>query len=362
MSNTICPQCGLKPIHPGFKHCGRTCAIAATAAPSLAPTPAPVRNSGFVQFNRTGPLPAGGAPSQLQTPWQNQGAINPFPTNSGSPQCAYPGCPKPPYDHRAMYCSNTHREQAVTDGHAIGCLLCRTFPKMLGFYCGKVCQDQAIAAAPMVLPLEAGDPKFADIVNQFDASWRHTNKPKPEVKYVYKINQSEVITFNYARYRDAVEARGNFIAQRRSPGNECRRWHGTRRTCTLGDDPDDAELCGSSSCPLCCIISTNFKRELINTSGRSFNRFGVGIYASATSSKSDDYCSNGTFSPYKAMLLTHVVVGKGIKLTQDSTTLTDAPSGYDSVLGETGGSLKYDEVVVYNNAAIQPAWLVVYGP
>ncbi|KIO16997.1 hypothetical protein M407DRAFT_85388 [Tulasnella calospora MUT 4182] len=89
-------------------------------------------------------------------------------------------------------------------------------------------------------------------------------------------------------------------------------------------------------------------------------RFGAGIYASSVSSKADDYSTNVRQSSYKAMLLTTVVVGRGYKLTRDKKSLTCPPDGYHSVLGEAGDTLNYDEVVVYDDDAIRPSWLVVY--
>lgn len=47
--------------------------------------------------------------------------------------------------------------------------------------------------------------------------------------------------------------------------------------------------------------------------------------------RSDDYSSNKTSSPYKAILLNKVVVGKGYKVTENNTSLSAPPSGYDSV-------------------------------
>jgi len=49
-------------------------------------------------------------------------------------------------------------------------------------------------------------------------------------------------------------------------------------------------------------------------------------------------------------------------MTQDSTKLTAAPAGYDSVLAEVvnGGSLNYDELICYTNDAIRPSYLVMY--
>ena len=72
-----------------------------------------------------------------------------------------------------------------------------------------------------------------------------------------------------------------------------------------------------------------------------------------------------------------MVVGKGYKMTVDDTTLTKPPTGYDSVsfvpgssfgvvltrsqvIGEVGSRLNYDELVVYDNDAIRPSYLVMY--
>ncbi|KAG6335683.1 hypothetical protein ID866_3417 [Astraeus odoratus] len=91
-------------------------------------------------------------------------------------------------------------------------------------------------------------------------------------------------------------------------------------------------------------------------------RFGAGIYTSSTSSKSNDYSTNMKPSNLKAILLNKVVVGKGYKMTQDNSSLTGPPPGYDSVLAEVkpGGSLNYDELVCYTENAIRPSYLVMY--
>jgi len=48
--------------------------------------------------------------------------------------------------------------------------------------------------------------------------------------------------------------------------------------------------------------------------------------------RSNDYSYNDSItSGWKALLLNKVVVGKGMKLTKDDTTLTQPPPGYDSV-------------------------------
>jgi len=96
--------------------------------------------------------------------------------------------------------------------------------------------------------------------------------------------------------------------------------------------------------------------------------------------RSNDYSQNDCKSNLKAILLNKVVVGKGYKVTHDLTSLTSPPAGYDSVsfieflfiwtylknylkvLAEKGGSLNYDELVVYTNDAILPSFLVMYEP
>jgi len=64
-------------------------------------------------------------------------------------------------------------------------------------------------------------------------------------------------------------------------------------------------------------------------------------------------------------------------MTVSNSALTEPPAGYDSVsvvsrrsfcgvlmgeqvLGEVGGRLNYDELVVYDNDAIRPSYLVMY--
>lgn len=147
--------------------------------------------------------------------------------------------------------------------------------------------------------------------------------------------------------RDMVEDRGRFTTQGLSPGNQRLLWHGTNRNCNIGDG-GRTSLCYSSECSLCCIIRTSF--DVTHSKKKTgWGRFGNGIYTSATSSKfvwyapiitavlilvvsrSNDYSKNLMYSPWKAVLLTYVVVGNAKKFTRDQPTLTQAPWGFDSV-------------------------------
>ncbi|KZT28143.1 ADP-ribosylation [Neolentinus lepideus HHB14362 ss-1] len=216
-----------------------------------------------------------------------------------------------------------------------------------------------------LLELSGNDPKYSGVLEQFRVSWRDPTKSFPPVYRIYKIYMPEDIHLRYEKYKAD-------IAQKRElpGGNECRRFHGTNRACCLGEN-GQTTLCDSENCSLCGILKYGFKLDLAGRNkpwGKHHGgRFGRGIYTSSTSSKSHDYCynlPNGRAGP-KAMLLTRVVVGRGKKLFKNDHTLTCPPDDYDAVIGEkrseSEGDLNYDELVVYNDHAVIPGYLIIYG-
>eukprot|EP00005_Dracoamoeba_jomungandri_P007468 CAMPEP_0174269538 /NCGR_PEP_ID=MMETSP0439-20130205/41405_1 /TAXON_ID=0 /ORGANISM="Stereomyxa ramosa, Strain Chinc5" /LENGTH=182 /DNA_ID=CAMNT_0015358377 /DNA_START=1346 /DNA_END=1894 /DNA_ORIENTATION=+ len=176
-----------------------------------------------------------------------------------------------------------------------------------------------------------------------------------------KLKPSQELTTRYEDYRAKIIARRPQYAKAGfkggGAGNEQRRFHGTRKICDFGEN-GNTRLCADSSCPTCSICRGGF---LINRAGVNFGwlRFGQGIYLSSTSSKSDDY-SHITEGGYKALLVIKVLVGKGKKMYEGDSTLRAAPVGYDSVLGEVGQELNYDELVVYDEAAVLPIAVILY--
>jgi len=209
----------------------------------------------------------------------------------------------------------------------------------------------------MITEIPEDHKKYKSVRDQFRQKWLHDDGC-PEVRAIYKIVYTNLNIAKYKQYLEKVEAKGNFVLRAGSRGNERRRWHGTTRTCNIGDK-GVTRFCSDPMCSLCCIMKTSFD-ILFFSSRTNFGRFGAGIYTSSTSSKSDSYSQNGCTSNWKAMLLNNVVVGEGYKTLVDDTSLTEPPAGYDSVLGEVGGSLNYDELVVYDNDAIRPSYLVMY--
>lgn len=93
-----------------------------------------------------------------------------------------------------------------------------------------------------------------------------------------------------------------------------------------------------------------------------FQRFGKGIYLAPNSSKCHDYTQGNPSHGFRAQLLCLVAQGARHELVQDNTKLMGAPEGFDSVYGcgKKGGSLNYDEIVVYEAKAVWPQYAVVY--
>ena len=131
-------------------------------------------------------------------------------------------------------------------------------------------------------------------------------------------------------------------------------YHGTGLKCAIYQN---ATVCSDNSCGICGVsqkgMLPNFK-----TSNITFQRFGNGFYLAPNSSKCHDYTRG--YDKYRAMLLFDVAEGNKYIVKNDQTTLTAPPQGYDSVYGQHGSSLNYDEIVLYKSEAILPTHVVVY--
>jgi len=341
-----CEHCKVRPKYTDGKathpFCSRTCANAAKSNGTQN-----VNGNGNSNTNSNG---TGHAPQRGNT---MPGALNiPPPVNT----CSTPGCQMAVYKDSSgapgKYCGKTHKALAHK-----GCVACRKADKSGKTIFCAACEVSVMQSAPAIVEIAEENETFKSVAQQFKRSWRHTTSC-PKVRAIYKIVATQQNVDKYNAYRDSVEARGHFTGVNRPPGNENRRWHGTRRKCTLGDN-GCTTFCSDPQCSLCCIIKTSF--DLAHFGKKtSWGRFGAGIYTSSTSSKSNDYTSTDSTSPWKAMLLNKVVVGKGYKILHDNPTMTAPPAGFDSVLAEVGGSLNYDELIVYTNDAVRPSYLVMY--
>jgi len=266
-----------------------------------------------------------------------------------------PGCTLAVYrdanGDAGQYCRMTHKLWGEK-----GCISCRRADKFgRSDYC-RACETNG---QPSLVPVPEDNETYRSVADQFRVTWRHP-RSCPTIRGIYAIVCTQRTTNRYNAYRDAVEARNKFAAKGFTPGNQRRRWHGTDRNCTIGDY-GRTSFCNSSDCSLCRIIGGSF--DIAHSKKKhTWGRFGNGIYTSSTSSKSDDYSKNLAVSPWKAIILAHVVVGKPKKFKKDRSTLERPPAGFDSVVGEPSrtGSLNYDEFVVYTNDAVRPGYLVMY--
>ncbi|KIO22225.1 hypothetical protein M407DRAFT_28240 [Tulasnella calospora MUT 4182] len=111
----------------------------------------------------------------------------------------------------------------------------------------------------------------------------------------------------------AIDASYSFEAEGMFAANERRLWHGTKRECTVGD-PGTAPtgFCKSTTYSICIIVQPSFSKE---KSARGF-MFEKGVCTSGTSFRSHGYTKQVAPSPYRAMLMYRVLVGKAKKLTQ----------------------------------------------
>ncbi|KAF8626100.1 hypothetical protein AX17_006596 [Amanita inopinata Kibby_2008] len=363
----LCDQCHLRPkFSDGAKihlYCSKTCAVKAKShggASSNGSNSSSGSNASNCDFCHVRAKYFDGVQTH---PFCSKACANSYRSKKSTPKgtCQAPGCSKSVHTSSkgslGEYCSLAHK----TLGENV-CLMCRQAPKMANsHFCGQNCTDDAEKKASLILEVPQGHSTFKSVADQFKTSWRHGTSCPP-VKHVYKIVASQTSHAAYNTYRNGVETRGQFATAGRSAGNENRRWHGTTRECSLGDK-GQTQFCSSQTCSLCSIVKSSYDLSLFGKK-TGWGRFGKGIYTSSTSSKSNDYSRNASScnSPLKAILLNKVVVGRGCKMIHDSTSLTTPPSGFDSVLAEKGGSLNYDELVVYTNDAIRPSFLVMYEP
>eukprot|EP01048_Picozoa_sp_COSAG05_P014360 COSAG05_NODE_1620_length_4389_cov_56.700466_1_plen_1167_part_00 len=136
-----------------------------------------------------------------------------------------------------------------------------------------------------------------------------------------------------------------------------------------GNEPNEHLLFhGCSDEALACITQDGFLKQFWTSAAGEWQRFGPGFYFALQSSKSHEYplemmsaLPAGTHS--RSMLLCKVLKGNVYRTTENMDKLTGAaPAGYHSVygVGTPGGPLSFDELVVYEEAAILPYAIVTY--
>ncbi|KAG9025764.1 hypothetical protein FRB95_009790 [Tulasnella sp. JGI-2019a] len=177
----------------------------------------------------------------------------------------------------------------------------------------------------------------------------------PEVHRIFAIRQVESgLQDEYDQYRSRIQG-------------EVLLFHGTSRKCRVGDPDMASELCGNKTCALCSIMYGGYDITRSNPTGL----LGQGLYSAALSSKATSYSKNAEDTPaegseFKAVMINAVSLGKSYQTSTSTISWDPSPSylppfRYDSVHGyvDTGSPFDTDELVVYQNDALRPAFLII---
>ena len=181
-----------------------------------------------------------------------------------------------------------------------------------------------------------------DVVSLFKSKWAPAKGACPAISSIFAVVNSS-LRQTWHRYKATLQT------------NDVRKYfHGTSLGCNI---MVNKTLCSDTNCGVCGISNTGFDRRCIRKN-IDFQRFGHGFYVAPNSSKCHDY-TQGKHG-YRAMVLFDVCPGNTYVLQRDDETLTQPPTGYNSVHGRAGQSLNYDELVLYNPDGAFPRYIIVY--
>ena len=195
---------------------------------------------------------------------------------------------------------------------------------------------------------------YKEVSEHFVKEWVKTtaefpNPPQPEA--IFAVQNTKLVE---AFHHYGAKLRKESSAE---SANSDLFFHGTALKCDL---KNTNEYCFDRNCGICGISQNGFDASRIGENIPRFKRFGHGIYLAPNSSKCHDYTQGVPEYGTRAQLLCLVACGAQYELLHDSTSLQQPPSQYHSVYGKSGGSLNYDEIVVYDVGAVLPQYVVLY--
>ncbi|CAM9611650.1 unnamed protein product [Scytosiphon promiscuus] len=208
-----------------------------------------------------------------------------------------------------------------------------------------------------LLRLASDQRRFEILANQFRECWQKGKEP--DVQRIYQIQLKDDLEMKIEGYQN-------------SKGNVCVAYHGT--SCHSACDffvKEKEGPCGRRTCSVCSICMKGFTVEKVGRTARSSSfqlRYGNGRYFSRVSGKSHDYSKTKiNLGPQRhyVVFVCEVSLGRAFQAKTHHLHRQPCPvPGYDSTEGLTtarGGSLNYDEVVVYDDAAARPTHLISYS-
>ncbi|CAE8641545.1 unnamed protein product [Polarella glacialis] len=289
--------------------------------------------------------------------------------NSPQQRCSLPGCAAPRYNdqstgHLHDFCGRSHAllaKQRGLVGLAAGPPIAQYLPQAVERVFGGTGRDDYSVAV-----LTRQHPKYEGIKEQFLDRWVHPG-PKPRVRRLLQVRNTQTVYNQYQAYLGTQVRQGY--------QTEHRRFHGTSLSpqCSFGIDMAST-LCTQNDCAVCGICRYGFDIDRQGASGslRLALRYGVGHYFSRTSSKSNDYAGaserQSAGQRTRLMFLCKVAPGpsfeaKEISMSDDDLAEQVHGRGYTSVEAKNtaeGGPLNHDELVIYQNEAAIPSYLIVY--
>ena len=195
-----------------------------------------------------------------------------------------------------------------------------------------------------MMEIDCHTPDFRQVSRTFTRQWvKPSLKPAPTDLKIFKVCNQTLET-QFQTYAQSLGHRS--IEQH---------FHGTVLRCDLANTKS---ACTQPGCGICGISRRGFDPGKIGSNISRFKRFGKGMYLAPNSSKCHDYTQgcNG----YRALILCDVAPGRKYIVKRDQTSFTAPPQGFDSVYGQHGGNLNYDEIVLYNKDAILPKYVIMY--
>lgn len=219
------------------------------------------------------------------------------------------------------------------------------------------CRDLWRSAQPGVALVAPASHKFAALAAWWQRKWLHTAWSGRIVAVLRVCNGALRARYKAYLRRISNEMREKSIPvfHDAAPGNPHQRFHGTAITCRLHET---LELCGKPECCVCSIVAEGFR---LSGTGE---RFGTGVYLTATSSKANDYAARRTDAAlgFRAVFIVDAAVGRVYRAEQSTWGSFTLPSGFHSILGNAGhAGLNYDEVVLPVPEATFPHYIVIYS-
>ncbi|KAL8348870.1 hypothetical protein RB601_002205 [Gaeumannomyces tritici] len=204
---------------------------------------------------------------------------------------------------------------------------------------------------PPLTVLPASHPKYEEYKAKFKAGWQHPGR-SGKLKAIYYVRKNDL---------QASHRGKRFAAAWRTLGGDAEDlFHGTQRSCYIGEDSNNLEPCSSSDCHVCGILRDSFKLGKAHSGGM----FGPGVYSTETTSKADIYAQNSHVRSRKHVIIVCRVITscpQYLKIADHSRTGPD--SGHNCVKAVTkanGGSVEYPETIVYQEDYIVPVAILVY--